>query len=331
MFRICALACLASAWVSVAFAHPMRGAEPVAEIPYRIDYEGWVTVSVTVNGKGPFDFIVDTGATTTVAFENLAKLQAFTPADHEPIRILGLTSEQQLPAVLIGDLEIGGLGLDDHVSVVLNDWLTPRRTPHGVLGLDFLTRYLVLADADAQVLRLYDRAAEPAASTREWSRTTLRRDNYGQEAGALYRLTAQFNNKDVRCILDLGATGTVLNYPALRNLMTGIFVDGWRSRGFRTGTRLQDVFNDTERARLVKVHRVRIARARWRKQIFTVHNALIFYELGVGGRPYCLIGGDLMLERSFLLDFAREKLYFGPKARGARRRTGRAPIRDDYR
>jgi hypothetical protein len=45
---------------------------------------------------------------------------------------------------------------------------------------------------------------------------------------------------------------------------------------------------------------------------FLVYDAEIFQELGMGAKPYCLVGADLLRDRSFIFDFANEDFYVGP-------------------
>jgi hypothetical protein len=199
--------------------------------------------------------------------------------------------------------------------VVLPDWRDTRRTPGGILGLDFLTRYTVLFDADKQMIRLYDRRDPVKGLSKGWSKTRMRAENFGEGAGTLYRITANIHGRKVPCIIDLGASGTLINTRTLRRLLGGVVIEGSRAAGFNTGSRLSDIFDRVEVASRVRVASVRIARARWSQRILTVFDAPIFEELGVHKKAFCLIGSDLMIERSFIFDFAHEQLYMGPKAK----------------
>ncbi len=311
-----------SLFTSLIFSLSARAADPVAEIPYRIDYEGWITISAMVNGEGPYDFVVDSGATITATFQNLADDHDFTPADRDPIRILGLAGAEALPAFYIGAINVGGQDLTEHVGVVLPNWRRGRRTPGGVLGLDFLTRYRVWVDADRRVIRLYDKNNAMSDLPRGWSKTSLKGDDYGASGGTLYKISVNMHGRRVECIIDLGASGTIINYYALRRLLSGVFFNESKSTGFSTGSRLNDIFDNTEIARNVRIARIRIAGAQWRKRVILVFDALIFEELGISRKPYCLIGSDLMTEYNFMFDFANEKLYMGPKARRVSADTG---------
>ena len=315
------LSCLA-ADAALPVAGPRPAVSLVAEIPYRIDYQGWLTVDATVNGEGPYDFIVDSGATITSAFQNLADRQAFALAERRrPIRILGLTSTRALPAYELGDIEIGGVRLDDHVGVVLPDWTPPNRPPQGVLGLDLLTRYSVHIDADRNAIRFYppDAAIE---KPQRWTRTDMRPIRVDEDASPLYQIYVRVGTSRIPCIIDLGATGTVFNTPALRSMLGGLRINGTREQGFTTGTRLNDIFDNKDTARAIRISRLKIGQTLWRNKIFIVYDAEIFKELGFDNKPFCLIGADLLAGRSFIFDFSGESLYIGPEPTRRKQRGG---------
>jgi len=301
---------------------PAQGADPITELPYRIDYDGWITVSAMVNGKGPYDFIVDSGATITAVFANLSDTNAFTLADRPPIRVLGLVTANSLPAVNIGDIAVGNQRLAGHVGVVLPNWKNVERSPSGVIGLDFLTQYKVYIDADKRTIRLYDRQDSAPLLPDGWSKTRMRADDFASDASTLYRITVNMYGRRIPCIIDLGASGTIVNYRALRRLYSGVYTGQSGRKGFSTGSRLSDIFENVEISRPVRIPIIKIANAQWRQHIVHAFDAPIFEELGVHRKPFCLVGTDLMAEHSFIFDFTHETLYMGPKARRNAAGTG---------
>ena len=79
-------------------------------MPYRVDYNGLITVSTTINGRGPYDFVIDTGATLSLAFQNLADKEGFARSE------IALKPLQKVPAV-IASLKSGQI---DAWSIVPN-------------------------------------------------------------------------------------------------------------------------------------------------------------------------------------------------------------------
>ncbi|MEO1241228.1 MAG: aspartyl protease family protein [Pseudomonadota bacterium] len=301
---------LAIAIVSVRTA----AAEPVASIPYRIEYNGWYTVDITVNGRGPYQFIVDTGATLTAVFENMTESQDFEPADVPEKRVLGIIGAQELPAVKIGGLEAGGIRLDDHVGVIIPDWDDPGPKPHGVLGLDFLSRYIVLFDAVRQRIEFFDPGNPPTDEAADMTRTRLRFSTFNRDYGGLYTINVSIANRTIPCIVDLGADGTLLNYRTMRRLLGGIYVDPRRETGSTTGSKIRDVFGDESAALSIRAGPIRINGARWDRRTFLIYNAGIFQELGINRKSYGLLGADLLRDRSFIFDFPNERFYVTRRA-----------------
>ncbi len=302
-FRYAILAALAT----IIFAPLASAQTPKTTVPYKIDYDGWITVEAYVNGKGPYDFIIDTGATLSLAFENLARDQKFTLANEPPRRILGLNSQQETDVITIGDIAVGEERLANHVGVVLADWDAPRRTPQGIIGLDFLERYLVVFDRDARTISFYDPQGAPPAALERWRQSELVRRVFVEGLGALYTTRATVNGKKVSFILDLGASGTLINFAALRQILSGVRVNPTGSAN--TGSRLSDITGDETTARLVLAQTLRIGGMRWVRALLLVYNAEIFNELRIRSQPYGLLGADIMTQRSFAINFNDEKLY----------------------
>lgn len=324
-----ALALLAAALL---WTMPAAANSPTAVVPYRIDYDGWYTVPVFIDGEGPYDFIVDSGATVTVVFRKLADRRAMKLTGRPPRRILGLVGSEKLPVYRIGDVAVGGATLPSLLSVVIEDWPDDRATPDGVLGLDLLSRYTVLFDARRQVIEFHSPVSAPLEGTARWARTDLIADDFGQGAGELYRFTARVGPHRIPFVLDLGAAGTIINYSALRRMMSGVHIDGTRDSGFSTGTRLNDIFSETDVARLARIRLLRVGAASWRNLLYIVFDAPIFEELGVDRRPFGFFGSDNFTDRSFVADFPNGELRIGPEERRPRQgmlpdRVGRPPGR----
>ncbi len=287
--------------------------EPVASVPYRIDYDGWYTIDVNVNGQGPYHFIIDTGATLTAVFESITASQPLFDAVGPDLRILGLSGAQYLPPVTIGDIDIGGLEFTDHVGVVIPDWDGVENMPHGVLGLDFLSAYTVYFNAPAGRIEFYAPDNPPTDKLTDMGRTRLELNRFTRRNDGLYAVTATIDRRRIPFILDLGAAGTIINYNAMRRLLGGIYIDAPRGSAASTGSKIRDIFGDQSIARSIRITSIRMGGARWGRRILVVYNAGIFNELGLYSRPYGLMGADMFRDRSFILDFAGERLYLsGP-------------------
>lgn len=291
-------------------AFAARAAEPVAAVPYRVDYHGWFTVAVTVNGQGPYDFIIDTGATQSLVFQNLANIQNFAPSGGPPQLVLGLGSQGKFPTFIVGEVAIGAARIDNLVTVVLQDWKYRDRSPQGVLGLDFLKQFEAVFDRQRMELRLYPLAEGRPPGTEKWKKAWLSTNDFGLEAGLLYTVSGKAENRSLNFLLDLGASGTIINHPALGSITRNEYRINVGPSSL--SARVTDALENTDEIRAVPVRRFSAGQARWYRRVFYVHDAPIFTDLGRAGRPYGLFGADLLHDRSFALDFADLQMLVAP-------------------
>jgi predicted aspartyl protease len=307
-----ALLVAVAAFVLAAFAAPAFAAAPIAEVPYRIDYDGAITVEATVDGRGPYDFIVDTGATLSLVFQNLAARETFAPTGGPPRRVLGITGSAVLDTYRIGDIAIGAAGLDDHVGVIIPDWAPPRKSPAGVIGLDFLRRYAVVFNVRARTISFYPHGEIPKDRIDGWRSIRLRANTYAAASGALYSARGLINRSPTTFLIDLGSGTTLINYRAAEAMFSSV-VGRDLGEGFTTGSRLKDVFDDRTKVRTALINRIQIGRLSWRRVGVIVHNAPIFDEIGVQRLPFALLGADLIMGGDFALDFGEHRLYLAKR------------------
>jgi predicted aspartyl protease len=113
-------------------------------------------VPVYINGKGPYDFVLDTGATMTCLDQSLADSLRL-PARFGQVGVgLGVGGAGQVPIVRIDSLRTGDTSASQ-VSACLLDLshlkaLGPK--VEGLLGLNFLKSYRVTLDFERNVARL---------------------------------------------------------------------------------------------------------------------------------------------------------------------------------
>ncbi len=288
--------------------------QPVAQIPFEVGYDGLIIIPVMVNGEGPYDFVVDTGATVTVFFDNLARNQPLSPIFGDERRIVGLSSAAWLPAKSAPALEIGALRFANHPVVVIDDWAPDRPTPQGVIGLDILEDYLVVFDTARAMMRLYPADAANNALG-GWSAAPMRPVMFGALSRPLYIVDATIKGARIPMLIDLGAADPVINYAALAKIMKNQYDPRrqFSGRATRFGPRFADLFDNREEAKLVRMSRLSIGDVIWRDPTLVVFDALVFEELDAIGSPYGLIGAKLLLTRSFALDFHNAQFLMGPE------------------
>lgn len=104
-------------------------------------------VPVTINGKGPFQFILDTGAPTTVLSKGFADSQHIEGQYHASGQ--GAAGEVSASIAVLDSAQVGDAHRESlEVAVVANFDEIHRRIPDvaGALGLDFLRNYTMIID-----------------------------------------------------------------------------------------------------------------------------------------------------------------------------------------
>lgn len=279
-------------------------------IPYRIDYGGWFTISVTVNGQGPYDFIIDSGSTKSLVFDKLNAIHNFQLSGGLEQRVLGTGSEDTFPTFAIGDIQIGSEKISGLETVILKDWAVDGVSPSGVIGLDFLARFNVVFDLENKTVSFDDEQRVKIPSS--WHQSDLKRDSYGLKSGDLFTLQGRVESRRVTFLLDLGASGTIINGTAYGSLSRPPRIS-IRPTGAEAIGRVKDALNSERIARQARIRRFRIGKLYWYNTLLTVFDAPIFKDLGKRGVPYGLFGSDFLVERSFAIDFLNDEIHIGPK------------------
>jgi hypothetical protein len=106
--------------------------EPLFAAPTRLDRIGRVMAEVMVNGKGPFRFVIDTGASRSTLAPHLAKSLGLTQAGRN-VMLNGVTGVAEVPTVIVDTLDIGALQFkNQHLPVIFTSIMG---NADGILGV----------------------------------------------------------------------------------------------------------------------------------------------------------------------------------------------------
>ena len=128
------------------------------EVPIEVVYGGLIFVKVEVNGQ-PMSFILDTGAEFTllnssrVSKLNLQAIGTFATGAGGGDVVVSFVPKMSI--------QVGGATTTDQIiaAVLLDELEKPLQRPlDGILGYDFLSRFVVELDYKNQRIRLHDRA-----------------------------------------------------------------------------------------------------------------------------------------------------------------------------
>lgn len=128
------------------------------------DMGGRPVVDLKINGKGPYRFILDTGAVTTVVSDELSRELSLTPPAGVQVASVG---GGPAPAIVsIHDVRIGDAALEDVIAAAmpLGSLLKGENAPRGVLSAACFPGYLLTYDYPAKQILIKKGALASADS-----------------------------------------------------------------------------------------------------------------------------------------------------------------------
>jgi predicted aspartyl protease len=124
-------------------------------VPVRTVRDYLMVTGVTVNDTGPFDFLIDTGTTTTLIEPELAADLALVPVDR--IALTSLSNSVAVPRYFLKTLAAGKASVA-HLEVLATPLPELRALDgriRGVLGMNFLMQFSFRLDYAKQRLELW--------------------------------------------------------------------------------------------------------------------------------------------------------------------------------
>ena len=107
--------------------------EPLFAAPTRLDRIGRVMTHVMVNGKGPFRFVIDTGASRSTLAPHLAKALGLQQSVGRNVMLNGVTGAAEVPTVAVKSIRIGDLEFENQDLPVI--FTSIMGNADGILGV----------------------------------------------------------------------------------------------------------------------------------------------------------------------------------------------------
>lgn len=160
---------------------------------------------VTINGQGPFNFLIDTGASASCLSERVAR--RLNLPETAPARVITIAGSRVSPRVIINELGVGARTRRRVKTAVL-----PIRDPQfdGILGVDWLERQRLHIDFERSNLEIGKSKTEESEKGRV---VVPARRRFGQ----LTIIDADLGGRQISALVDTGSQITVCN-GALRDL-----------------------------------------------------------------------------------------------------------------
>jgi hypothetical protein len=282
-----------------------------ARLPFHYGENDHVWLKASLNGGPPEDFLLDTGASVTVIDSTAAeryglKLQGRMQA--QGAGAAGGASFSQVDSIRVAGPDGDGVTLVAQKVAVLS--VSPQLEPFfwkpcaGILGYDFISRFVTEIDFDGETLTLYDPK-------------TFQYQGKGQSvpltmAGNIPVVKARIDDAfEGEFRLDVGSGSTVdVHSPFAR-------AHDLRSRMTKTFEVTGGGFGGTFTSTIGRMKKMEIGPYSWSEPLVTLSGAEVG---GLASEDYAGNIGNKILERfKCTFDYERRAVYLEPSARYGRR------------
>jgi len=251
-----------------------------------------MTVQVAVNGHGPYRFIVDSGADTSVVGERLAR-DLKLPLGKRTI-LNSITDSQYVDQVLVDELQLGPTKVTDlEVPVLREDHLGAE----GMLGLDALIEQRLMLDFEKRLITVDD-GRTPLPKYDDVIVVTAR-----LREGQLILTQVKADRQKLDAVVDTGSEISIGN-TALRDALLR------RNHKF-TEVEVEGVTGTTAKLQIARIDRLQIGGIILQDVPIAFADIPPFSVFGLEKKPSLLLGTDLMENfRRVSLDFHDRKVRF---------------------
>jgi predicted aspartyl protease len=300
--RFAGVALLVAGAISPAHAcEPLdRDAPSVAGATTR-DAAGRAVDLISINGQGPFRFIIDTGANRSVLSQALATRLGLVPSGEGVVH--SIDGAELATLVDVESLSFGTLRLSRGDTPVLDGPMLDGQ--HGLLGVDGMAGRLLHIDFTNQCVEIYESAAQ--LPMQGWLSAPAR-----LRFGSLLMVPGEIMGVDVNVLIDTGSDISLANQN-FRDALRGVAarsIQYHNGHAFTFGRPIvleQSVWTPSLRLGRIVIDGVNA-------YIGDFH---IFDFWGLQDEPTILIGMDVLARsREMAIDYERGVVYFRKRPRG---------------
>lgn len=274
-----------------------------------------VGAAVFIDGRGPFTFVIDTGAGTTSIADSLADRLSLPPL--QPVMVHGITEARVTRSVGVNRLQLSGLGFRNLTCPVFS---REQLGADGLIGLDVLGRFKLRFDVMRRSASLTMRGVSIVMGGDIQTGSRIRREGLRAIPGRFGQMMltqVTVDGQPTIAFIDSGAQYSIGNL-ALRRAVAARRSDGGR---LARAVPIYGVTGQSLSADLARVDELRLGSTRLGPTPLLFADLHCFGTLGLSDRPALLIGADLLGRfREVTLDFPADTVTFA----GLRRQTTRA-------
>jgi hypothetical protein len=254
-----------------------------------------IVVPVRINGRGPFHFMLDTGATRTVLSDSVLADLGLSANPDRPLTVIGVSGSLQVASVHIESIDAGELHFRELDLPVLGGPILAGLD--GILGMDGLEGLRLSEDF------IHDRTSI--------IRSTGRRTSFPYSVVPVQFLSqrllvadAYVGNVRARAIIDTGGPGSIGNLALLAALTHG---PDAHKRGLQVP--VLDATQALQQGVLARVPTLRLGAADIERLDVAFGDFHVFRSWGLQSQPAILIGMDVLGTFAELaIDYRRREL-----------------------
>ncbi|MCR5875762.1 aspartyl protease family protein [Phenylobacterium sp. J426] len=253
---------------------------------------------VLINGRGPYQFVLDTGANVSCVSHALVEQLDLQPG--RPRRVHTIVGVRERPSVVIDELTVGNRARRDVEAPAL-----PIKGPgvDGILGVDWLKGQRLVLDFKKNEIEITKSKSDHAHPGRVVVVPARRKH------GQLTIIDADLNGVPISAIIDSGAQGTLCNGP-LRDL-----VRASEQRHGKTGppqsVRMESLAGEVFHGESVFLPFLRLGGLHLGNVQVTYADMHVFRIWELEKKPALVIGMDLLMQfEQVALDFGRSAVRF---------------------
>jgi predicted aspartyl protease len=283
-----------------------------SEVPLSWDSTGHVVVPAMVNGKGPFEFILDTGADESAVYF------WFAQSLHLPVgrrrELSGATGSSAETGARLATLAVDG----NVISQVDADTLPDRADGvklAGVVGVDLMVHRFAVIDfgcGTAALLPIQSAQSEIVGAGATLVKAGSIRD------GKQLTLPVTINGAAGVAVLDTGARQTLINYK----FASAAGVDP-QSAVFRGGVPTRGVTAKSVASRIGPIGTVSFAGVERRQVVARVVDLPSLEGDGLAGGPAMVLGLDLLRGTRLTVDYTSRRFWLAKSSCGSKEAPGR--------
>jgi predicted aspartyl protease len=268
--------------------------------PTTHDHIGRVVVPVKINGRGPYRFIVDTGANHSTISPDLVRELALKTGTQSLITLDGITGAAQVTYVSIDRLQAGDLTIEETTLPVV--WGPVMGGADGILGAAGMSEKSLLIDFQRNRVAI-------ASHMEAAARTRAIKIHASRVASGLMVLDTLIAGVHVQAVLDTGSERTLGNMAlreALRSQQLG-------KKGFVAQlTSVYGATKEVEPGEVLLAPTISIDALRITDVHIVYGDFHIFKIWNMQDKPAMILGMDVLgTVASLNIDFKNQTVYLG--------------------